>query len=64
MQLIKTLRRPIVEQRTGRTRSSIYQGMKEGTFPRPIRLGKRSVGWIESEIDDWLRAKIKIRDEV
>ena len=44
------LRLPAVKARTGLSRSTIYQRVREGTFPRPINLGKRAVGWVESEI--------------
>lgn len=53
------LRRPQVEARTGLSRSSIYDRIKQGTFPAPISLGAKAVGWIESEIDDWLNARIQ-----
>jgi prophage regulatory protein len=48
------LRRPDVEKRCGLSRSTIYQLMTEGRFPRPVRLGKRAVGWRESDIAEWL----------
>lgn len=48
------LRRPDVEKRCGLSRSTIYQLMTEGRFPRPVRLGKRAVGWRESDIAGWL----------
>ena len=44
------LRLPAVKARTGLSRSTIYQRVREGTFPQPINLGKRAVGWLESEI--------------
>ena len=47
----KFLRLPEVRNRTGKSRSSIYQGIKDGTFPNPIKLGPRAVGWIEAEIE-------------
>ena len=47
----KFLKLPEVRVRTGKSRSSIYQGVKDGTFPRPIKLGPRAVGWIEAEIE-------------
>jgi len=53
------LRRPQVEARTGLSRSTIYERMKQGTFPSPISLGTKAVGWIASEIDDWLDQRIK-----
>jgi len=45
------LRRPEVEARTGLGCSTIYDGIKAGTFPAPIQLGPKSVGWLESEIN-------------
>jgi prophage regulatory protein len=54
----KIARRKKVEDRTGLSRSSIYAGIKAGTFPKPIQLGRQSVGWLESEIDAWLRQRI------
>lgn len=48
------LRRKQVEREVGLSRSTIYQRMKEGTFPRPIRLGARAVGWRAGEIDRFL----------
>lgn len=53
------LRRKQVEARTGLSRSTIYERIKAGTFPAPINLGEKAVGWIESEIDAWLNARIK-----
>lgn len=58
----KILRLPIVTSRTGRCRSSIYSDMAKGTFPQQIRLGGRSVGWLESDIDDWIEEKAQQRD--
>lgn len=48
-----------VIERTGLSRSSIYLRMSEDRFPKSISLGDRAVGWIESEIDDWLNEKIE-----
>ncbi len=56
------LRRKQVEVRTGLSRSTIYLRIQEGTFPRPLNLGVRSVGWVESEIEDWLVEKLKHRN--
>jgi len=57
----RILRRKHVEQRTGLSRSTIYLRIQEGTFPRPVSLGPRAVGWLEQEIDDWLSACIENR---
>ena len=54
------LRRPQVEQRTGLSRSTLYQYIKEGNFPKPIPLGPRAVGWLESDVCDWIAARVRI----
>ena len=43
----KILRLPTVLDRTGLSRSTVYQRVTEGRFPRPVSLGARAVGWIE-----------------
>lgn len=60
----KVLRLPEVKARTGLSRSSIYLRISQSRFPKPISLGGRAVGWLESEIEDWLEEKIILsRDE-
>ena len=54
----RILRLPKVEARTGLSRSSIYVRVAKGTFPPPIRLGPRAVGWLESEVNQWIREQI------
>ena len=54
------LRLALVKQRTGLSRSSIYNGIKQGTFPAQISLGPRAVGWLESSIDDWIESRIAL----
>ena len=56
------LRRREVEARTGLGCSTIYDGIKAGTFPAPIQLGPKAVGWVESEINAWLAARVAARD--
>ena len=53
------LRLPLVKARTGLSRSTIYVRVAEGTFPKPVSLGSRAVGWIEDEIDHWLNQQIE-----
>jgi len=45
---------PEVETLTAKSRSSIYQMMKDGTFPKSIPLGARSVGWRYGDVIDWI----------
>jgi prophage regulatory protein len=54
----RLLRRRQVETLTGLKRSTIYEGMARGHFPKPIHLGPRSVGWLANEIEDWIAARI------
>ena len=64
MPVVRLLRRPEVEARTGLSRSSIYAMMERGEFPRPRRIGQRAVAWDEATIEDWLatRAEADPRD--
>lgn len=52
------LRRKQVEQRTGLARSTLYLKISRNEFPAPVSLGARAVGWLESEIESWLRDRI------
>ena len=61
-QKLTILRRKQVEARTGLSRSTIYLRLQKGTFPRPINLGARAVGWVENEIEAWLASCIEKRD--
>lgn len=54
MTVPQILRRPQLEARLGLARSSIYKMMDEGTFPRPVKLGRRAVGWRSEDIEAWL----------
>ena len=54
------LRLPTVKAITGLSRSTIYLRMSEGTFPKKISLGSRAVGWLETEIQDWLDERISV----
>ena len=55
---ISVLRRKQVQHITGLSRSSIYAKVSEGTFPKPIKLSERSVGWLEHEIQQWLQSRV------
>jgi prophage regulatory protein len=51
------LRLPAVKATSGLSRSAIYALMAQGRFPRPLAIGIRAVGWLESEIDEWLSSR-------
>ena len=62
------IRRKQVEARTGLSRSSIYARLKRNpkrpgdydpTFPKPVSVGAKAVGWVEGEIDAWLTAQVQ-----
>ena len=47
---------------TGLGRSTMYQLIAISQFPKPIRLGPRAVGWLESEVHQWIAEKINKRN--
>ena len=57
---IRIVRLPAVQARTGLGRSTIYVRLAQGSFPRPVQLGARAVGWIEEEVDEWIRKQIAL----
>lgn len=59
----RILRRPEVEDYTGLSRSSIYRLMKEGRFPKPIKISEHAaVGWLESELAERQARLVATRD--
>jgi len=48
------IRRRQIEIETGLSRSTIYERMKAGSFPRSVRVGARSVAWRRADVDAWL----------
>jgi prophage regulatory protein len=59
---LRILRLSAVKAKTGQATSTIYAAMASGNFPRPIPLGERAVGWLESEIDSWIEACLRKRE--
>jgi len=56
---ISLQRLPTVKERTGKSRSTIYAEMKEGAFPKPVKIGKRSVAWPSNVIDEYIEDILK-----
>lgn len=54
----RMLRRKEVEQITGRSRSSIYADIENGTFPKPVKIGARAIAWPESVIREWIAERV------
>jgi prophage regulatory protein len=44
------LRLPAVKAESGSSRSTIYLRIQQGLWPKPIKLGPRSIGWPSSEV--------------
>ena len=59
MRLIKL--KEVIEK-TSLGRSTIYEFMTKGTFPKQVSLGAKSVAWLESEVDDWIMERIGERN--
>jgi prophage regulatory protein len=55
----KILKLADVIEITGKCRSAVYLQIREGTFPKQINLGPRAVGWLESEIQEWISLRIQ-----
>lgn len=62
----RILRNKQVLERSGYGRTSMYSAISSGLFPKPVPIGKRSVGWPASEIDALVRARVagKTPDQV
>jgi prophage regulatory protein len=56
---IRILRRWQVQDTVGLSRATIYQMMREGRFPKPVKISARAVGWIEHEIQEWLLKRVE-----
>ncbi|MCY1707279.1 helix-turn-helix transcriptional regulator [Pannonibacter sp. SL95] len=54
---MKILRRREVEEMAGIGRSTIYKEMASGHFPKPLKLTAKAVGWLESDILEWVNSK-------
>lgn len=55
---VRFLRASEIQARLGVSRGTIYGWVAAGLFPRPIPLGPRVVGWIESEFEEWVHNRV------
>ena len=60
--MIRFLRQRQVIERVGYSPMHIWRLEKAGKFPRRVKLGPNSVGWVSTEIDAWIEARIAERD--
>ncbi|WP_234745725.1 helix-turn-helix transcriptional regulator [Burkholderia sp. WTPI3] len=58
---LNILRMPQVMAKTGLSRGGVYFAMHNSGLPKPIPLGKRASGWIESELDAWIKSRADAR---
>ena len=54
----KIVRLPAVKEVSGLCRSSIYEGVAAGTFPAPVKIGLRAVGWRSADLTNWLETRV------
>lgn len=59
---MKVLRLAQVMDSTGLGRSTIYKYIAQGKFPTPLQLSERCVGWLESEVQQWIQSRLDMRD--
>lgn len=48
-----------VQRRTGYSKAWLYRLMSKGKFPASVKIGSRSIAFVESEIDEWINARIE-----
>jgi len=69
MEPLRVIRMRFLPDRVGVCRAMIYEFLNERSprydpsFPRPIKLGPNCVGWIESEVELWIRTRMSLRAE-
>lgn len=62
--MIDTINRlPAVKVISGLGKTSIYEGVAAGTFPAPLKIGPRAVGWRTSDLMQWLNSRLTQRTE-
>lgn len=54
----KLIRLPVVEERTGLKKSTLYAQVKARTFPAPVRLSARAVAWRDDDISRWISERV------
>ena len=60
--MYKLIKLDAVMAKTSISRSHIYALIESGEFPKQVSLSERSVAWVETEIDEWIDARIAARD--
>ena len=58
---VKVIRIPAVIDMVGLCKASIYNMIKRGDFPAPIKLGPKASGWMVSEVQGWIADRASAR---
>lgn len=59
---MKLIKMSQVIEMTSLANSTIYKYIKEGTFPKPVKLTVKKSAWVEEEIESWILTKIQERE--
>jgi prophage regulatory protein len=59
---MRIIRRRELTAKVGFCLGHIYRLERRGVFPRRVHLGPRAVGWVEEEVEGWLRERLDARD--
>ena len=59
----KLISKKVVRERVLYSYAHIARLEKAGMFPKRVQLGPCRVGWVESEIEDWIKSRIAERDK-
>ena len=58
----RVLRISEVSKTTGLSRTSIYEAVKANSFPKPLKISERSIGFLQSEISAWIKERADLRE--
>lgn len=58
-QVQRIVRLPVVLQRIGVGKTTLYAWIQEGHFPEGIPLGAHMVGWLDTDIDNWIAERVR-----
>jgi len=47
----------------GMSAPTLWRRVKDKSFPQPISLGGRSIGWLQSEVNEWIKTRVALRDQ-
>ena len=60
--MTKLIKLPETMAQSGLSRSQLYALAQQNLFPKPVKLSERSSAWVAAEVQDWIDARIALRD--